>query len=175
MWHCEGRLQHMALRNDLPVTTFSLVACDPQTWRPGGCRRLEVSGGGRGGALGAGRRRRRSGPGLGEYELWPTWTGPAGDGQIAERGARRADPGRCQAEHRQAGIVDAQGHSATWTGHECHSWAGGVAGQNFAAQGNILLGEATISAHGRDLPARKRLTVATNARRAGGWPAGGRR
>ena len=46
-----------------------------------------------------------------------------------------ADDGR---EHRQAGVVDAQGRSATYTGRECFAWAGGRTGPNFAAQGNIL-------------------------------------
>jgi uncharacterized Ntn-hydrolase superfamily protein len=45
-------------------------------------------------------------------------------------------------ERRQIGIVDAAGRSATYTGKECVAWAGGVAGPNFAAQGNILTGEA---------------------------------
>lgn len=45
---------------------------------------------------------------------------------------------------RQVGIVDASGRSATYTGTECHSWAGGIAGQNFAAQGNILVDEDVV-------------------------------
>lgn len=46
-----------------------------------------------------------------------------------------ADDGR---DHRQAGVVDARGRSATYTGPECFAWAGGRTGENFAAQGNIL-------------------------------------
>src|SRR5215469_15069076 len=49
-------------------------------------------------------------------------------------------------EQRQAGIVDAQGGSATHTGPKCFAWAGGLSGPNFAAQGNILVGEATVTA-----------------------------
>ncbi|HEV2457019.1 MAG TPA: DUF1028 domain-containing protein, partial [Ktedonobacterales bacterium] len=49
-------------------------------------------------------------------------------------------------EQRQAGIVDAQGRSATYTGPKCFVWAGGISGPNFAAQGNILVGEATVTA-----------------------------
>ncbi len=45
-------------------------------------------------------------------------------------------------ERRQLGLVDAAGRSATYTGKECMAWAGGFAGPNFAAQGNILTGEA---------------------------------
>jgi uncharacterized Ntn-hydrolase superfamily protein len=53
------------------------------------------------------------------------------------------DPER---ELRQVGLVDRQGGSATFTGKSCYSWAGGVAGQNFAAQGNILAGEQVVAA-----------------------------
>lgn len=51
------------------------------------------------------------------------------------------DPDR---EHRQVGMVDQRGGSATFTGKSCHAWAGGVAGLNFAAQGNILAGEQVV-------------------------------
>ena len=40
--------------------------------------------------------------------------------------------------HRQVGIVNADGASATYTGEDCFEHAVGVSGQNFAAQGNIL-------------------------------------
>jgi uncharacterized Ntn-hydrolase superfamily protein len=54
-----------------------------------------------------------------------------------------ADEGR---DHRQVGIVDANGGSATFTGAECYEWAGGLNGPCFAAQGNILVGAATVQA-----------------------------
>jgi uncharacterized Ntn-hydrolase superfamily protein len=49
-------------------------------------------------------------------------------------------------EHRQLGVVDSEGRSATFTGSECMAWAGGVAGEGYAAQGNILVSEATVTA-----------------------------
>ncbi len=49
-----------------------------------------------------------------------------------------------QRDQRQAGIVDAQGRSASFTGAGCMEWAGGVAQRNFAAQGNILAGPAVV-------------------------------
>jgi uncharacterized Ntn-hydrolase superfamily protein len=55
----------------------------------------------------------------------------------------QSDP---QRERRQVGIVDAQGRSATFSGSGCIRWAGGIAGKNFAAQGNILTGEAVVKA-----------------------------
>jgi len=54
-----------------------------------------------------------------------------------------ADDGR---ETRQLGVVDAQGGSATFTGSECHDWAGGRTGGGYAAQGNILVGAETVDA-----------------------------
>ncbi len=48
-------------------------------------------------------------------------------------------------ETRQAGIVDAAGGAATFTGSECHPWAGGVTGEGFAIQGNILVGPAVVA------------------------------
>src|SRR4051794_25367925 len=54
-----------------------------------------------------------------------------------------ADDGR---EHRQLGIVDAAGKAATFTGSECHDWAGGRRGEGYAAQGNILVSAETVDA-----------------------------
>jgi len=51
-----------------------------------------------------------------------------------------------QAAHRQVGIVDASGRAATYTGKECMEWAGGLTGEGYACQGNILAGEAVVSA-----------------------------
>jgi uncharacterized Ntn-hydrolase superfamily protein len=47
---------------------------------------------------------------------------------------------------RQVGVVDGEGRAATFTGGECHDWAGGRTGDCYAAQGNILVSEATVEA-----------------------------
>jgi uncharacterized Ntn-hydrolase superfamily protein len=47
---------------------------------------------------------------------------------------------------RQVGIVAADGSSVTYTGEECLKWAGGRSGKNYACQGNILAGEAVVTA-----------------------------
>ena len=52
------------------------------------------------------------------------------------------DPGR---EDRQLGLVDGRGRAATFTGTKCADWAGGVSGDGFACQGNILVGEQVIA------------------------------
>jgi uncharacterized Ntn-hydrolase superfamily protein len=54
-----------------------------------------------------------------------------------------ADEGR---DHRQVGVVDAHGRAATYTGSACLDWAGGTAGDGYAAQGNILVSGATVDA-----------------------------
>lgn len=54
-----------------------------------------------------------------------------------------ADAGRAS---RQLGVVDAEGGAATYTGSDCHDWAGGQAGDGWAAQGNILAGPQVIDA-----------------------------
>jgi uncharacterized Ntn-hydrolase superfamily protein len=53
------------------------------------------------------------------------------------------DDGR---DHRQVGVVDAHGRAATYTGAACLEWAGGTAGDGYAAQGNILVSGATVDA-----------------------------
>lgn len=53
-----------------------------------------------------------------------------------------ADPLR---EQRQAAVVDGQGRAATFTGTGCHSWAGGVTGDGYAIQGNILAGARVVA------------------------------
>ena len=77
--------------------------------------------------------------------------GPGGlallrEGRPAEEVVERltsADDGRDQ---RQLGVVDGQGGSASFTGSECHDWAGGRTGPGYAAQGNILVSGETVDA-----------------------------
>src|SRR5262245_22503228 len=73
-------------------------------------------------------------------------------------------------ETRQAGIVDADGTSATFTGSECLPWAGGVARDGLAIQGNILVGPQVVEAMERawlaspsDAPLARRLLAALTA------------
>jgi uncharacterized Ntn-hydrolase superfamily protein len=49
-------------------------------------------------------------------------------------------------DHRQLGVVDAEGRGASYTGSECMDWAGGRTGPCYAAQGNILVSGATVDA-----------------------------
>ena len=68
------------------------------------------------------------------------------DGVSAEEVVTRlteADENRAQ---RQLGVVDALGRAASYTGAECNAWAGQRTGSGYAAQGNILVSEATVDA-----------------------------
>jgi uncharacterized Ntn-hydrolase superfamily protein len=68
------------------------------------------------------------------------------DGLAAEEAVERLTSADEDRAHRQLGVVDAQGRSATYTGDECHAWAGGRAGDGYAAQGNILVSSETVDA-----------------------------
>jgi uncharacterized Ntn-hydrolase superfamily protein len=78
-------------------------------------------------------------------------------------------------DHRQLGVVDAQGGSASWTGADCNDWAGGRTGPGYTAQGNILVSAATADAlaetfeatEGRPL-AERLLEALAAAQTAGG-------
>jgi uncharacterized Ntn-hydrolase superfamily protein len=48
-------------------------------------------------------------------------------------------------EQRQAGVVADTGPGATYTGAECFAWAGGVVGDGYAIQGNILVGPEVVA------------------------------
>jgi uncharacterized Ntn-hydrolase superfamily protein len=102
-------------------------------------------------------------------------TGTAASDVIA--GLTAADPGR---DSRQLGVVGARGDGATYTGRECHSWAGGIAGNGYAIQGNILTGADVVAdmerawLAGADLPFPRRLVAALAAGDAAGGDSRGR-
>ncbi|WP_121252518.1 DUF1028 domain-containing protein [Nocardioides ferulae] len=68
------------------------------------------------------------------------------EGATAEVALQRLleeDDGR---EHRQVGLVDAEGNAVSHTGAECLDWAGGRTGPGYAIQGNVLAGEHVVAA-----------------------------
>jgi len=67
-------------------------------------------------------------------------TGVDAAGVVA--GLTAADPDRAR---RQFGVVAATGPGATFTGDGCHDWAGGEAGDGWAAQGNLLAGPQVVT------------------------------
>jgi uncharacterized Ntn-hydrolase superfamily protein len=128
------------------VATYSIAAHDPENGDLGVVVQSKFL------AVGAVVPWARAGIGaVATQALCNTTYGPDGlrlleDGATAQEALDRliaADDGR---EHRQLGIVDAQGNGATYTGTSCHAWAGGRAGAGYAAQGNILVSRATVDA-----------------------------
>jgi uncharacterized Ntn-hydrolase superfamily protein len=96
------------------------------------------------------------------------------EGASAEEVVRRlteADEGR---DERQLGVVDGNGQAATYTGAACLDWAGGVTGEGYAAQGNILVSEETVTALAKTFEAssaalaERLLQALAAAQRAGG-------
>jgi uncharacterized Ntn-hydrolase superfamily protein len=63
-------------------------------------------------------------------------------------------------DQRQAGVVDAAGRAATYTGSGCHEWAGGRTGEGYTVQGNILTGPEVVEA-------MERVWLASSGRLAG--------
>ena len=61
---------------------------------------------------------------------------------------------------RQVGIVDGLGRAASFTGEECHEWAGGRVGTGYAAQGNILVSAATVDALAETFEATEAASLA---------------
>ena len=127
-------------------STFSIAACDldEKTWGVAVASKFP--------AVGAVVPWAKAGAGaVATQSFANTSFGPRGlellaDGLSAEdvlSGLLADDPER---EHRQVGIVDAQGGAATFTGLACFAWAGGVTGPGYAIQGNILAGEQIVPA-----------------------------
>jgi len=96
------------------------------------------------------------------------------EGLAAEEAVARltaADDGRAQ---RQLGIVDGDGRAASYTGDECHAWAGHRTGDGYAAQGNILVSADTVDALGETFeatatnPLADRLLESLDAAQAAG-------
>jgi uncharacterized Ntn-hydrolase superfamily protein len=128
------------------VATYSIAACDPDAKQWGVATQSKF--------LAVGSVVPWAQPGVGAIATQayanPRY-GPDGlellrEGMTAKEVVERltaADEGR---DHRQLGVVDREGGAATYTGAECFEWAGGRTGKCYAAQGNILVSEATVDA-----------------------------
>lgn len=125
--------------------TFSIVAADPETgdWGIAVASKFPCVGAVVPWAL--------AGVGAVATQSWAnTSFGPdglalMGEGVEAQEALDRlllADEGR---QDRQVGFVDTSGRAATFTGSKCMDWAGGLTGDGFAAQGNILAGKAVVA------------------------------
>ena len=156
------------------IATYSIVACDLEAGRWGVATQSKFLGVGSivpwaEAQVGAVATQSYANPRYG-----PDGLALLREGLSAEETVERltsADDGR---EHRQLGIVDANGGSATFTGGECHDWAGGRTGPGYAAQGNILISGATVDAIAESFestdgkPLDERLMDALDAGQAAG-------
>lgn len=159
--------------------TFSIVAYDPvnQDWGVAVASKFF--------AVGSVVPWAKAGVGAVATQAWAnTSFGPRGlalleqgaDAETALKVLVASDSGRAQ---RQAGIVDAKGNAATYTGEKCNAWAGGVEGVNFVCQGNILTGEKVVKAMAKAFEAGKgelaeRLLAGLEAGDAAGGDSRGR-
>jgi uncharacterized Ntn-hydrolase superfamily protein len=128
------------------VATYSIAACDLEAGQWGVATQSKF--------LGVGSVVPWAEPGVGAIATQayanPRY-GPEGlallrEGLSAQEVVERltaADEGR---DHRQVGVLDAQGRGASFTGEECMDWAGGRTGDCYAAQGNILVSAETVDA-----------------------------
>ncbi|GMA62250.1 DUF1028 domain-containing protein [Alicyclobacillus fastidiosus] len=133
------------IRNHLPaVATFSIVAVDVATGEIGVGVQSKFL------AVGSVVPWVRAGVGAIATQSWAnTSYGPRGL-ELLEQGLHPSEviaqlTGLDEdKDARQIGIVNARGDSATYTGSGCFAYAGGIAGQGFAAQGNILASAAVV-------------------------------
>lgn len=96
------------------------------------------------------------------------------EGVSAQEVLDRLTAADLERDHRQAGLVDAQGRAATFTGQACMDWAGGIAGRYYACQGNILVSGETVQAiaysfeHSRGELADRLVEALAAGQKAGG-------
>lgn len=128
------------------VATFSIVARNPETGELGVAVQSKFV------AVGAVVPWAKAGVGAVATQSYANTTyGPRGlelmaKGVAPEEILKQLTAEDPQRERRQVGVVDAKGKSATFTGSACLAWAGGVAEEDLACQGNILAGEGVVAA-----------------------------
>ncbi len=161
------------------VATFSIVGCDPETGETGIAVQSKFL------AVGAVVPWAKAGVGaIATQAFANTSYGPEGlrllaEGKSPEEAAKILTGMDEMKESRQFGIVDVKGNSATFTGQECYDWAGGIAGRNFTAQGNILVNEETVIAMAETFrqgegPLAERLVKSLSAGQKAGGDSRGR-
>jgi len=154
--------------------TFSIVACDPKT------KDLGVAVESKFPAVGAAVPWAQAGVGAVATQSWANTTyGPRGLAML-KRGMTPSQVVKAltakdrERQKRQVGVVDSRGRVASFTGKECHGWAGHLVGKHYACQGNLLASGDVVKAMALafertagDLPA-KLLSALVAGQDAGG-------
>ena len=165
---------------DTPVATYSICACDLEAGQWGVATQSKFLAVGSvvpwaAPHVGAIATQSYANPRYGPDGLALLRDGLAAD-EVVER-LTASDDGRAL---RQLGVVDGAGRAATYTGDDCHSWAGGRTGAGYAAQGNILVSGATVDALAETFeatggrPLAERLLDCLDAAEAAGGDSRGR-
>jgi uncharacterized Ntn-hydrolase superfamily protein len=127
-------------------STFSIAAADPATGEVGVAVQSKFL------AVGAAVPWVAADAGAIATQAWANTTyGPRGlallrDGASPQGVVAALTGDDAHADERQVGVVAGDGRAATFTGSRCMEWAGGVTGDGFAAQGNILAGADVVRA-----------------------------
>ncbi len=161
------------------VSTFSIVARDPETGDLGIAVQSKFL------AVGAVVPWARAGVGAVATQARANvaW-GPKGldllaQGMTAQQAMDKLTSEDDGSSERQCGIVDANGNAASFTGPNCMYWAGGVQGDGFCCQGNILVGPDVVEAMAdayrtSNEPFAHRLLTALDAGQAAGGDSRGK-
>jgi uncharacterized Ntn-hydrolase superfamily protein len=166
-------------KREKSVATFSIVAHDPENGDLGVAVQSKFL------AVGAVVPWARAGVGAVATQSWANTTyGPEGlrlmaGGLSAQEALDRLVEADEEPTRRQAGMVDARGNAAAYTGEGCFEWAGHIVGAGFACQGNILVSEETVQAMARTFEESKgeladRLVAALEAGQEAGGDSRGR-
>jgi uncharacterized Ntn-hydrolase superfamily protein len=133
-------------KNVPTVATFSIIAYDPDTKELGIAVQSRIP------AVGAVVPFAKAGVGAVATQAYANVTyGPQAlellaKGETVDAAISKLTEADESREIRQLGIVNAKGEAATFTGKDCNAWAGGVKGENYCCQGNILTGEDVVKA-----------------------------
>jgi len=115
-------------KRDRPVATFSIVAYDPENGDLGVAVQSKFL------AVGAVVPWAKAGVGAVATQSWANTTyGPEGlklmaEGLSAQEALDRLVESDEDRDRRQAGVVDARGNAAAYTGQGCFDWAGHIGG-----------------------------------------------
>ena len=140
-----GALSASSQAAERPVATYSIVAFDPATGDLGVAVQSKFFG------VGSVVPWAKAGVGAVATQSYANTTyGPEGlklmaAGQAPKDVLKKLTEADSDRALRQVGMVDAQGRTASFTGKRCNAWAGHKTGDHYAAQGNLLAGEAVVT------------------------------